>query len=136
MGEGSFQVREISREVARPGTSLGLIVTDFDGDLRNDVFVGNDVRANHLLVQSGDNRLLNAADTRGVANGLSGAANGCMGIAAGDFNRDSAIDLHITNFHQESANLYLQAQGGGFTDLAIRCGPNQSPWFRNQRKAS
>ena len=43
-----------------------------------------------------------------------------MGIAAGDYNRDGKIDLHITNFNAESANLYLQNQAGGFTDFATR----------------
>lgn len=120
LGDGRFQLHEITREVARPGTTLGLIVTDFDGNGRNEVFAGNDVRPNHFLVQSGDNELLNAADAKGVANGYSGSATGCMGIAPGDFNRDGRIDLHITNFRKESNNLYLQNPSGGFTDSAVR----------------
>lgn len=122
LGDGRFQARTISRDVAKPGTSLGLIVTDFNGDGENEIFVGNDVRANHFLVQSGDEGFSNLADIRGVANGFSGAANGCMGIAPGDYNHDGQIDLFITNFSEESANLYLQQTGGGFTDLAIRYG--------------
>ncbi len=119
-GDGRFVVHEITREVARPGTGLGVVVTDFDNNGSNEVFVGNDVRPNHFLVQAGKNVLLNAADAKGVANGFSGAANGCMGIAAADFNLDGTLDLHITNFNQESNNLYLQSPSGGFTDFAIR----------------
>ncbi len=122
LGDGRFQSKTISRDVAKPGTSLGLIVTDFTGNGENEIFVGNDVRANHLLVQSGKNEFSNVADIRGVANGFSGAANGCMGIAAGDYNHDGKLDLFITNFSEESANLYLQQDGSGFTDLAIRYG--------------
>lgn len=122
LGNGRFQSRAISREVAKPGTSLGIIVTDFNGNGQNEVFVGNDVRANHFLVQAGDNSFINAADVRGIANGFSGAANGCMGIASGDYNRDGELDLFITNFSEESANLYIQQAGSGFTDLAIRYG--------------
>lgn len=125
MGDGSFQLHEITSEVARPGTTLGLIVTDFDGDGRNEVFAGNDVRPNHFLIQSGDNQFLNAADAKGVANGFSGAANGCMGIATGDFNGDGRLDMHIANFSHESNNLYVQNSAGGFTDLAIRYGIDQ-----------
>jgi len=122
LGDGRFQSRTISREVAKPGTSLGLIVTDFNGNGENEIFVGNDVRANHFLVQAGDDQFSNVADIRGVANGFSGAANGCMGIAPGDYNHDGQLDLFITNFSEESANLYLQQTGSGFTDLAIRYG--------------
>lgn len=43
-----------------------------------------------------------------------------MGIAAGDFNRDGTLDLHVTNFIRESSNQYLQTGGGGFTDFAAR----------------
>ncbi len=122
LGNGQFQLREITRDVARPGTSLGVVIADFDANGNNEVFVGNDVRPNHLLVQAGDNQFQNAADAKGVANGFSGAANGCMGITSGDFNRDGRLDLHITNFSEESANLYLQSSGGGYTDFAIRYG--------------
>ncbi len=120
-GDGNFVVHDVSREVAKPGSSLGLMITDFDSDGSNEVFVGNDLRPNHFLVPYGENQLRNLADVKGVANGFSGASNGCMGIAPGDFNRDGEIDLHITNFYGESANLYLQTTGG-FTDYASRFG--------------
>ncbi|MGB0598576.1 MAG: FG-GAP-like repeat-containing protein [Rubripirellula sp.] len=120
LGNGNFAVHEITRDTARPGTSLGVLVADFDNQSGNEVFVGNDVRPNHFLLQADENTLLNAADVQGVANGFSGTANGCMGIAAADFNHDGTLDLHITNFNQESANLYLQATTGGFTDYAVR----------------
>ena len=125
LGDGSFQSQTISRDVAAPGTGLGVVITDFDGKDGNEIFVGNDVRPNHFLfhqtageLTSGE--LLNAASVKGVANGYSGTPNGCMGIAAADFNRDGAIDLHITNYEKEPANLYLQTLSGAFADVAIR----------------
>ncbi|OYP37965.1 FG-GAP-like repeat-containing protein [Rhodopirellula sp. MGV] len=121
-GDGTFQLHTIGRDIATPGTALGVVVTNFDPNDGNEIFVGNDVRPNHLLVYQGDQALANAADAKGVANGFEGAANGCMGIASGDFNRDGTIDLHITNFSEESANLYLQASDGGYTDFATRYG--------------
>ncbi len=124
-GDGRFEVHEIDRSIAKPGTSLGLMVTDFDGDGKNEVFVGNDVRPNHFLLQQADGELVNAADIKGVANGYSGNATGCMGITHGDFNHDGRIDLHITNFSEESANLYVQVGTGEFTDLAVRYGVDQ-----------
>ncbi len=121
-GDGSFQLRPIAMEMAELGTSLGVVVTDFDGNGTNEVFVGNDARPNHYLVQAGKNRLTNTAAATGLASGFGGDANACMGIATGDFNRDGTLDLHITNFLNESANHYLQASGGGFTDFAARYG--------------
>ena len=122
LGNGEFQLHEITRSIANPGTSLGLVITDFQSDGKNEVFVGIDVRPNHLLVQNGDNSFVNVADTNGLANGFSGAANGCMGIATGDFNRDGRFDLQIANYALEPANLYLQNDSGDFIDYSIRYG--------------
>lgn len=120
LGDGSFRIHKIDQDVADRGTSLGIIVTDMDNDGSNEVFVGNDVRGNHLLVHTGNNQMVNTADAKGVARGFNGIANGCMGIAAADFNRDGLLDLHITNFFNESANLYVQSSGDLFADYAIR----------------
>ena len=122
LGDGRFLMHEIDRTIAKPGTSLGLVITDFDSDGKNEVFVGNDVRPNHFLVQSDSEPLVNLADFKGLANGFEGAANGCMGIATGDFNRDGRLDLQIANYMFEAANLYLQTSSGDFTDSAVRYG--------------
>ena len=120
--DGHFRAHEIASDVAEPGTSLGVIVTDFDADGTNEVFVGNDGRPNHYLVQAGDNQFHNVADALGLASGFGGYANACMGIATGDFDRDGTLDVHIANFLKESDNHYLQIKGGGFTDFAPRYG--------------
>lgn len=125
MGDGTFQVQEITREVADPGTSLGVVVTDFDNDGENEIFVGNDARTNHFLVQTGEDKFVNAAGAKGISAGFSGMADACMGIATGDFDNDGSIDLHIANYAKESANHYIQSSGGLFRDLAGRYGIDQ-----------
>ncbi len=127
-GDGSFSSHVIGIDVTTPGTALGIIIADFDSDHRNEVFVSNDVRPNHLLVHVGDNHLKNMADARGVANGFHGTANGCMGIATGDFDRNGTLDMQVANYIKESANLYMQAEGGGFTDQAVRYGIDSITW--------
>ncbi len=122
LADGRFRVHEITPEIAQPGTSLGVVITDFQSDGKNEVFVGNDVRPNHLLVQSSENLFVNMADLKGVANGFDGGAKGCMGIATGDFNRDGKIDIQIANYLDEEANLYLQTSNGNFMDNSERYG--------------
>ncbi len=122
LGNGRFEPLEIDESVAKPGSSLGVVVTDFDGKAGNEVFVGNDARANHYLFYEGGTQFRNRADIEGIANGFSGSANACMGIASGDFNRDGTIDLQIANYIRESANLYLQTASGGFVDGAVKYG--------------
>ncbi len=119
-GDATFVMNEIDDAVASPGTSLGVLVVDFDGDHTNEVFVGNDERPNHFLKSGEDGRLRNVADLFGCAYGFAGAATGCMGIAAGDFNHDGKLDMHVTNFLDEPANLYLQNSHAGFQDAANR----------------
>ena len=122
LGDGRFELLEIDESVAKPGSSLGVVVTDFDGKVGNEVFVGNDARPNHYLFYEGGTLFRNRADVEGIANGFHGSANACMGIASGDFNRDGTIDLQIANFVDEPANLYLQTSGGGFVDSAFKYG--------------
>lgn len=122
LGDGHFTPHSIGREVADAGTGLGVVITDFDGDGLNEIFVGNDVRPNHFLSHVGGQEIENSADVSGLANGFQGTANGCMGIATGDFNRDMKLDLHVTNYIDEAANLYLRSEGNGFSDQAVRYG--------------
>lgn len=137
-GDGSWKTQQVSSDVARPGTSLGVVITDFDGSGSNEIFVGNDMRANHFLkVTTTDQQnegqdskndgvgFVNQADFLGLAMGTHGIPNGCMGIATGDFNRDGRIDLQIANYSHESSNLFLQNPEGSFLDLAMRHGMHQ-----------
>ena len=120
LGNGAFALQEIDRKLIQPGTALGLIVTDMDGDGANDVFVANDARPNHLLMRFSPGKVSNVADLLGLGYGFRGFSNSCMGIASGDFNRDGRFDLHVTNFLNESNNLFLQREGGLFSDYSVR----------------
>ena len=123
-GNGNMAVQILDRQTIDPGTALGLVVTDIDGDGSNDVFVANDARPNHLLMRFGSGSVSNVADLVGLGYGFRGFSNSCMGIAAGDFNRDGRFDLQITNFLNESNNLFLQGKGGLFSDYSVRYGLN------------
>ena len=119
-GDGQMVVQILDRKNIEPGTALGVIVTDIDGDGSNDVFVANDARPNHLLMRFAEGKVVNVADLVGLGYGFRGFSNSCMGIASGDFNRDGRLDFHITNFIHESNNFFLQGASGIFSDYASR----------------
>ena len=107
--------------------SLGVMVTNVDGRFGNDVFVANDTLENTLWVstQLGESSpqrygIWEAGRVSGTATGPVGENLGCMGIAVGDFDRDGSFDMHITNYYNESSNLYLQKSTGLFSDNAAR----------------
>ncbi|MCA9136583.1 MAG: CRTAC1 family protein [Planctomycetales bacterium] len=103
-------------------TGLGLLVSDFEGDGRNEVFVANDQNPNQLwkLTEGDSGRTwTNLAVVRGCAFGTGGKPFACMGIAAADFDSNGTLDLHVTNFNGECSNLFLQNRSGVFVDRAV-----------------
>ena len=126
----------------RPKLGFGVIIGNFDDRCGNDFFVSNDGDLNHFWISKcsagptggeiagGDTELksptittmIENAGLAGCAVGRSGIGEACMGIAAGDFNRDGRLDLHVTNFHKESVNLFVQTAGGFFADEALSFG--------------
>ena len=118
-GAGGFDRRQFdtSKQSAHPG--LGVIVTDFDERLGNEVFVGNDLYPNQLWVRDPDTGdWSNAAAALGCAFGFSGLATGSMGIATGDFDKNGKIDIHVTNFEGENVSLFM-GQRGAYRDQNV-----------------
>jgi len=114
-----------SRVLAKFG--LGLVIANFDRHDGNDVFVSNDGDLNHfwaskkaLNASSDKYQLVESAVIRGCSIGRGGNSQACMGIGAGDFDRNGMLDLHVTNFYHEPVNLFLQNQAGYFTDEALK----------------
>lgn len=105
-------------EIASYG--FAAVIANFDEQRGNDLFIANDTGFNHFWVShvgsdgsapnvvDGKQYLLReAAQLFGCATGLLGQRQGCMGIAAGDFDRNSRLDLHVTNYWNQPADLYL-----------------------------
>jgi hypothetical protein len=103
------------------GRGFGLVVADFNGDRRLDVFIANDQTANYLLIQEdagrGKLRFSDEAITSGVAFDRDGYPQACMGVASGDTNDDGRPDLFVTNFADESDTLYVSQPHGGYLDM-------------------
>ena len=125
----------------KPNYGFGAILGNIDGAAGNDVFISNDGDVNHLWrsslpqqalgaeesVQSGSRfRLTEAGAIAGCSIGVGGLSQACMGIAAGDFDRNGMLDLLITNFYNEPLNLFLQMSPGLFVDEALKLGLDQT----------
>ncbi|MFK8111369.1 MAG: FG-GAP-like repeat-containing protein [Rubripirellula sp.] len=107
--------------------SLGVMITNVDGIPGNDLYIANDTTENELWSSTENQsaspggerfRLQEQARVRGCAVGSIGELQGCMGIAVGDFDRNQTFDMYVTNYYNESANLYLQQSIGLFVDCA------------------
>ncbi len=116
---GGFIINEMPSQ-SDAGTGLGVIVTDFDGRAGNEVFVGNDSLPNHLWSRDdASGELSDVAALLGCAYGFTGGTTGAMGIAAGDFDKNGSLDLHVTNYENENSNLYLSHRGS-FQDRNVQ----------------
>ncbi len=127
-GNGNFAAWGVEQLTQIPGYGFSATITNFDDQYGNDLFVSNDSDPNHLWlsqaeVNSGEDfSLVQRAQLLGCATGLLGNPQSCMGIATGDFDRNGRIDLHVTNYTEESSDLYLQRLSGIFEDEYIRYG--------------
>ncbi len=112
------------------GRGLGIVVANFDEKFGNDIFVANDMTANHFLVSSQDKQtstdqpprwmLRDEAGFRGNAVDAQGQPQACMGVACGDVDRNGLLDMLVTNIYDEYNTLYMQTSSGLFVDATRR----------------
>jgi hypothetical protein len=112
----------------KSGPGLGVVCADFTGDGWPDVFVANDVAANHLWVNQKNSTFIEEAVTRGLAFDDRGGAASNMGVAYGDVDGNGLFDLFITHFTNEHHGLWMQQTCGSFEELSIQAGLTQSRW--------
>ena len=89
-----------------------------DGDGWPDLFVANDTTPN-LLYGNSSGVLEEMALMAGVAYNGEGVIQGCMGVALGDYDNDSLLDIFVTNFADEFNTLYRNEGNGFFNDLSF-----------------
>ena len=131
-GDGSFvDVTATSGILQSEGRGMGVMAAAFDDRSRLGLFVANDGTANfHFtpiypspsVTSLNSHRLVaqplfeDQARVAGTAFDGRGNAQAGMGVAAGDINGDTLLDLFVTNFEDETNTLYLQQSGGIFQD--------------------
>ncbi|WDQ16052.1 FG-GAP-like repeat-containing protein [Rhodopirellula sp. P2] len=108
---------------AFPG--LGLIAGELDGQPGLECFVANDSRPNQFWKISRNGsivKLLQYAETIGLATSSQGKTTACMGVGAADFDRNGTQDMVVANWYDEWLNLYQQVRPGMYRDVAIAFG--------------
>jgi len=123
-GDGTF--REITAssgcKVEHAGFGLGTVILDFDGDHRQDIFVGNDSVANLLFLNQGELKFEEQGAVSGVASNVDGRTQATMGIAVGDVDGDGRPDLFSTNFSSDTNTLHVNLGDGLFEDRTSQYG--------------
>jgi hypothetical protein len=114
-GRGVFtDVSAPSGIAAYRGNSLGVVITDYDGDSWPDIFVANDSVPNFLFRNTHDLHFVEAALGAGVAVATDGKARAGMGVDAGDYDGDGRPDLIVTNLDFETNSLFRNLGDGLF----------------------
>ncbi len=84
----------------------GVVAADLTADGLIDIYVGNDLHPNSLLVNVGGGRFRDVSEASGTAYSALGNTQAGMGVDVADVNRDGRFDLFVTNFQNESNSLY------------------------------
>ena len=123
-GDGTFADATVEARVVNQDKlyGMGVIGGDYDRDGDVDIYVANDTGANFLYQNQGDGTFADIGWMIGAAYGEGGEAQGCMGIAYGDYDNDLYQDILVTNFWEQTNTLYHNDRGTFFSDLSFDAG--------------
>jgi enediyne biosynthesis protein E4 len=116
--DGTF--RDITKEsglLLPSGKSMGVAMTDFEGDGLIDWVITNDTQPNFLLHNLGDGRFEERGLMVGIGYDDTGRARAGMGVDIASVENDGVQSIAIGNFSREALSLYRQA-GEVFVDVA------------------
>lgn len=119
-GDGTFaEVTAQAGVGGEPYFGMAAVFADFDEDGWPDLFVANDSTPNNLFRNLGGGRFEDVAVMAGVAYSGEGVRQGCMGVAAEDYDNDGHCDILVTNFADEHNTLYRNEGNGFFADVSF-----------------
>ena len=122
-GDGTFTENTAAAgfdNVAARG--LGATFADYDADGDADLYVANDADANFLYNNDGSGKFQEQSQFAGVALSEHGLVENGMGVAFGDYDNDTWLDLTVTNFQHQTNTLYHSDGGEFFTDQTYASG--------------
>ena len=101
-GDGTFTDVTTELGIAAPGgRSMQCLFSDFDADNDLDLYVANDTSVNYVYRNDGYGTFTDVSDESWAAD-----FRGSMGLAAGDYDGDTDIDLFISHWIDEENTLY------------------------------
>ncbi len=107
---------------AAPAPGLGVVLADFDGDGRLDIYVANDMHPAYLFHNQGGGRFVEKALPSGCAVDGNGTPLAGMGVAAADLDDSGRPSLFITNYQNEPNTLFVNRGGLDFLDRSYPSG--------------
>lgn len=122
-GKNNSRVRDDYR-------TQGVIATDFNNDGLIDIYCGNDMDTNLLLINSKELVFQNRTELSSTGYGPSGGSQASMGVAAADGNNDGFMDLFCTNFSEEFNSFYQGLGDLQFAEVSKqnRISTGARPW--------
>lgn len=106
-GDGRFTDGTESMGLTPEGKGLGVVISDFDNDGDNDVYVGNDTVPNFLYRNDNGQSLADVSLKSGASLSDNAVPDGSMGVSLLDFNQDGLLEFWVVNFERESSALYM-----------------------------
>lgn len=131
LGDGRFEnATERMGLTVSSGRGQGVVAADLNNDGWIDLYVGNDIHANFLLLNRGGSKFESAGERMGAAYDYVGNMQASMGVDAADANGDGWLDLFTTNFEDEHNAYYENLRGEFFDEIAHQRGLAREslPW--------
>jgi hypothetical protein len=127
-GDGTFEDVSKKAGVSDPDHHLGMqgLWLDYDNDGWPDLYVANDAGSNFLYRNKHDGTFDDVSLLSGTALSLDGQEQGSMGVDAADFDHDGLLDIFVTNFTEQGADLFWNQSSQGFTEISQRAGLAQA----------
>jgi enediyne biosynthesis protein E4 len=101
-------------------------LADFDNDKDLDLFVSGE-STNRLYRNNGNGIFTNISDSARINLPRDGDTTG-YGVAWGDYNNDGRLDYYVTNWHDQTGELYRQNRNGTFTNVTESLGLGLEWW--------
>jgi RNA polymerase sigma factor (sigma-70 family) len=110
-GDGTFTDVSKAAGILEPhavkeGKALGVVIADFNGDGRPDIYVANDEMANLLYINQGNMKFQEVGVLSGSAMDDNGHANGSMGVDVAAYDGTDRMSIFVTNYQNEIHALY------------------------------